>query len=261
MPASYAVRWRRRVTRSSSCRWATRSCSRSTSAASSSPCRDSARHSQVGRRWVHRADSLRGVVQEQGRAGVARCGDRLSARAGRRQADEGPAAPMRPSRRPPADETPFSRSPSRSRPTRSSKLTYIQVYSRCARAGRTPATRRRTSASASAVCCRCMPTSARRFRKFALATSRRRSGFGTRGRATRSPTRTIILEAMKFPAPVIDIREIEPKTKADQDKLAIALKLAEEDPNVRVHSDQETSRTIISGMVAPTSRSSSTACN
>jgi elongation factor G len=58
----------------------------------------------------------------------------------------------------------------------------------------------------------------------------------------------IILEAMKFPAPVIDVA-IEPKTKADQDKLAIALqKLAEEDPTFRVRSDPETSQTIIAGM-------------
>src|SRR5512134_1789682 len=58
----------------------------------------------------------------------------------------------------------------------------------------------------------------------------------------------IILEAMKFPAPVIDVA-IEPKTKADQDKLGIALnKLAEEDPTFRVHTDQETGQTIISGM-------------
>jgi elongation factor G len=60
--------------------------------------------------------------------------------------------------------------------------------------------------------------------------------------------RPIVLEAMKFPAPVIDVA-IEPKTKADQDKLAIALqKLAEEDPTFRVHSDPETGQTIISGM-------------
>jgi elongation factor G len=60
--------------------------------------------------------------------------------------------------------------------------------------------------------------------------------------------RPIILEAMKFPAPVIDVA-IEPKTKADQDKLGIALnKLAEEDPTFRVHSDAETGQTIISGM-------------
>ncbi len=58
----------------------------------------------------------------------------------------------------------------------------------------------------------------------------------------------IILEAMKFPAPVIDVA-IEPKTKADQDKLSIALqKLSEEDPTFRVHSDAETGQTIISGM-------------
>jgi elongation factor G len=58
----------------------------------------------------------------------------------------------------------------------------------------------------------------------------------------------IILEAMKFPNPVIDVA-IEPKTKADQDKLSIALaKLSEEDPTFRVHTDEETSQTIISGM-------------
>ena len=58
----------------------------------------------------------------------------------------------------------------------------------------------------------------------------------------------IILEAMKFPMPVIDVA-VEPKTKADQDKMGIALaKLAEEDPTFRVHTDVETSQTIISGM-------------
>jgi elongation factor G len=58
----------------------------------------------------------------------------------------------------------------------------------------------------------------------------------------------IILEAMRFPNPVIDVA-IEPKTKADQDKLGVALqKLAEEDPTFRVHTDPETAQTIISGM-------------
>jgi len=58
----------------------------------------------------------------------------------------------------------------------------------------------------------------------------------------------IILEAMKFPEPVISVA-IEPKTKADQDKLSIALqKLSEEDPTFRVYSDPETAQTIISGM-------------
>ncbi|MGE0443021.1 MAG: elongation factor G [Gemmatimonadales bacterium] len=58
----------------------------------------------------------------------------------------------------------------------------------------------------------------------------------------------VILEAMKFPNPVIDVA-IEPKTKADQDKMSIALqKLAEEDPTFKVRSDAETGQTIIAGM-------------
>ena len=62
------------------------------------------------------------------------------------------------------------------------------------------------------------------------------------------PASPIILEAMKFPEPVIDV-SIEPKTKADQDKLGNALaKLSEEDPTFRVHTDEETGQTIISGM-------------
>jgi elongation factor G len=58
----------------------------------------------------------------------------------------------------------------------------------------------------------------------------------------------VILEAMKFPNPVIDVA-IEPKSKADQDKLSTALqKLQEEDPTFRVRSDAETGQTIIAGM-------------
>ena len=58
----------------------------------------------------------------------------------------------------------------------------------------------------------------------------------------------VILEKIVFPEPVIDIA-IEPKTKADQEKMGIALqRLAEEDPTFRVRSDEETSQTIIAGM-------------
>ncbi len=58
----------------------------------------------------------------------------------------------------------------------------------------------------------------------------------------------IILESMVFPDPVISVA-VEPKTKADQEKMGIALqKLAEEDPTFRVHTDPETSQTIMSGM-------------
>lgn len=58
----------------------------------------------------------------------------------------------------------------------------------------------------------------------------------------------VILESMEFPDPVIDIA-IEPKTKAEQDKLGVALqKLAEEDPTFRVTTNQETGQTVIAGM-------------
>jgi len=61
-------------------------------------------------------------------------------------------------------------------------------------------------------------------------------------------SKPIVLEKITFPEPVISIR-IEPKTKADQEKLGLALKkLAEEDPTFRVRTDQETGETIISGM-------------
>lgn len=58
----------------------------------------------------------------------------------------------------------------------------------------------------------------------------------------------VILESMEFPEPVIDL-SLEPKTKADQDKLGIALsKLSEEDPTFKTFTNQETGQTIISGM-------------
>ena len=58
----------------------------------------------------------------------------------------------------------------------------------------------------------------------------------------------IILERMEFPEPVISVA-VEPKTKADQEKMALALqRLAQEDPSFRVHTDEESGQTIISGM-------------
>jgi elongation factor G len=58
----------------------------------------------------------------------------------------------------------------------------------------------------------------------------------------------VLLEAIEFPEPVIDVA-VEPKTKADQDKLSTALqRLSEEDPTFRVRTDEETGQTVISGM-------------
>jgi elongation factor G len=70
----------------------------------------------------------------------------------------------------------------------------------------------------------------------------------TTGDTLCSPQEPVILEAIQFPDPVIDVA-VEPKTKADQDKLSAALqRLAEEDPTFRVRTNEETGQTIIAGM-------------
>lgn len=70
----------------------------------------------------------------------------------------------------------------------------------------------------------------------------------TTGNTLCDEKQSIILEQMEFPEPVIEVA-IEPKTKADQEKLGLALqKLAEEDPTFRVHTDHETGQTVIAGM-------------
>ena len=72
--------------------------------------------------------------------------------------------------------------------------------------------------------------------------------FTTTGDTICDDQHPVILESMEFPEPVIELA-IEPKTKAGQDKMGIALaKLAEEDPTFRAHTDQETGQTIIAGM-------------
>ena len=70
----------------------------------------------------------------------------------------------------------------------------------------------------------------------------------TTGDTLSDPAHPIVLERMDFRAPVISVA-VEPKTKADQEKMGLALqRLAKEDPSFRVHTDQESSQTIISGM-------------
>ena len=70
----------------------------------------------------------------------------------------------------------------------------------------------------------------------------------TTGDTLCDPNAIITLERMEFPEPVISVA-VEPKTKADQEKMGIALqKLAKEDPSFRVHTDEESGQTIISGM-------------
>jgi elongation factor G len=70
----------------------------------------------------------------------------------------------------------------------------------------------------------------------------------TTGETLCDPDNVITLERMEFPEPVIHVA-VEPKTKADQEKMGIALnRLAQEDPSFRVRTDEESGQTIISGM-------------
>ena len=70
----------------------------------------------------------------------------------------------------------------------------------------------------------------------------------TTGSTLCDPAHPIVLESISFPEPPVSIA-VEPKTKSDQEKMAIALqRLAEEDPTFRVHTDEETGQTIMSGM-------------
>ena len=70
----------------------------------------------------------------------------------------------------------------------------------------------------------------------------------TTGDSLVDPSNSIVLERMEFPEPVISVA-VEPKTKADQEKMGIALsKLSKEDPSFRVKTDEETAQAIISGM-------------
>jgi elongation factor G len=70
----------------------------------------------------------------------------------------------------------------------------------------------------------------------------------TTGETLCDPSKVIVLEKMEFPDPVIHVA-VEPKTKADQEKMGVALnRLAQEDPSFRVRTDEESGQTIISGM-------------
>lgn len=72
--------------------------------------------------------------------------------------------------------------------------------------------------------------------------------YTTTGDTLCDSAKSVILEKMEFPEPVIEIA-IEPKTKADQEKMSVALsRLASEDPSFRIHSDPETGQTVMKGM-------------
>ena len=118
------------------------------------------------------------------------------------------------------------------------------------RPGPRSSTRPRTARSASGRSSRCTPT--RRTRWMRPSSGHIYAVIGlkdtTTGETLCDPQSPIVLESMTFPDPVIQVA-VEPKTKADQEKLGIAIqRLAEEDPTFQVHLDQDSGQTILAGM-------------
>ena len=197
---------------------------------------------------------LRIRVQEQGRPADARRGRQLPPVAARHPAGQGDRTRTT-TRKRSARPTTRSRSPRYAFKIINDphgNLTFFRVYSGTLTSGHDGArTRRAASASASAASCACTRTSARSSPRptpgniYAAVGLKRHAH---RRHALRREASPILLEKMIFPEPVISIA-IEPKTKADVEKLGVGLqKLAAEDPSFRMHTDEESGQTIISGM-------------
>ena len=130
------------------------------------------------------------------------------------------------------------------------KLTYFRVYSGTLDKGGRSQHDARTTRSGSAASCEMHAN--HREDLDAVYAGDIVAGIGLKRHrpATRSATRAhpIVLEELEFPEPVIHVA-VEPKTKADQDKMGKALfSLSEEDPTFQVRTDEETGQTVISGM-------------
>ena len=131
------------------------------------------------------------------------------------------------------------------------RLAFIRVYSGTLKTGSyvhnsTKGKRERIGRLA----CRCTPTRVKRSKRCYAGDIAAAVGLKqvTTGDTLSDDKHPIILEKMEFPEPVIEVA-IEPKTKAGQEKMTIALqKLAEEDPTFRTYTDTETGQTIIAGM-------------
>ena len=174
------------------------------------------------------ARALRLGLQEQGRPAAARRGGRLPAVAARRPAGRrAHAATGEDTEAATADDdAPFAALAFKiMTDPYVGQLTFFRVYSGRLETGTYGLQlHHRQARSASAASSRCTPTSARRSTRSTPATSPRRSACSTRDRrhALRRRSQPIVLETMEFPEPVIRVA-IEPKTKADQEKLGIAL--------------------------------------
>ena len=189
-----------------------------------------------------RPDPLRRLVQEQGRAGAARRGDRLPAGADRRAGRSRGTCrttTRRSTTRAVSDDAPFAALAFKiATDPFVGKLTFFRVYSGVLKSGLATCTTR-TKDKRERVGRLLQMHANKREEIEEVRAGDIAAAIGLKDTRTGDTLcdedKPIILEAMKFPMPVIDVA-IEPKTKADQDKMGIALqKLAEEDPTFRVH--------------------------
>ena len=191
-------------------------------------------------------------LQEQGRPAHARRGRRLPAEPARPPPDRGDGPGKdEPDERNPDDDAPFSALAFKiMTDPYVGKLTYLRVYSGTLRKGGTVlnSTKDRKERIG-----RILQMHANHREDLdAIFAGDIVAAVGlkqtTTGDTLSDPAHPIVLEALNFPEPVIHVA-VEPKTKADQDKLSKALfSLSEEDPTFRVRSDEETGQTVISGM-------------
>ena len=199
-------------------------------------------------------------VQEQGRAAAARRGRRLPAVAARHPAGARASTPTTETKSSSARPTTRSRSAALVFKIMTDpfvgQLAFFRVYSGHARRRATRcSTRPRAAASASAACCKMHANKREEIEEVLAGDICAAVGLKnvTTGDTICDEKHPVVLEAIDFPEPVIQLA-IEPKTKADQEKLGMALsKLAQEDPTFRVHTDPETGQTIICrhGRAAP----------
>ncbi len=202
-----------------------------------------------------RARDLRGGVQEQGRAAAARRGRRLPAVAARDSGDDPASTPTDPTgaqtERPAADDAPFAGLAFKIMTDPFvGQLTFIRVYSGVMTSGMAVynATKQKTERIG-----RLLKMHANKREEIKevyagdIAAAVGLKSVST-GDTVCDEKKPVILEAMDFPEPVISLA-IEPKTKADQEKLGMGLgKLMAEDPTFRVKTDTETGQVVIAGM-------------
>jgi elongation factor G len=152
--------------------------------------------------------------------------------------------------RKPSDDEPFSALAFKIMTDPHGKLTYFRVYSGVLEkgAGAQHPHRQQGAHRPHPRDARQRPRGRRRRLRRRHRGGHRPQGHPHRRHAVRSEKHPIVLEQLEFPEPVIHVA-VEPKTKADQDKLAKALySLSEEDPTFQVRTDDETGQTVISGM-------------